>query len=200
LNTKTLHESPFLPVLFIGILVALATVVVASIAPTRALAQDSETIAGYRIVGEAVAGSHTIELQVSPEEPIAAIVRFAVRVRNAATGADIDDAIVRVFATPSEKGERQFSPALNSPVDPVYYLAQLDVDHEGIWAIDVEVESELGNGSIVMSVDVQSRGRSGTGNGWGQTLFALVVLSFAIGIGWLVYSSKKALKCRDGNL
>jgi hypothetical protein len=181
-------------------MIALALVAVSLISPTKVHAQDSEAIPGFRIVGEAVAGPHTIELQVSPEEPIAAIVRFAVRVRDAATGEDIDDALVRVFATPSEKGERQFSPALNSPADPVYYLAQLDVDFEGIWAIDVEVESALGNGSTVMSIEVESRGRSATGNGWGQALFALVSLSFAVGIGWLVYSSKKALKRRDQTL
>lgn len=200
MNTKTLQLSPSRNVLFVGVLIALVLIAAALITPSKAHAQESEAIVGFRIVGESVAGPYKIELQVSPEEPIAAIVRFAVRVRDAATGEDVDDAIVRVFATPSEKGERQFSPALNSPADPVYYLAQLDVDFPGIWAIDVEVQSELGNGSTVMSIEVDSRGRSVTGNGWGQALFALVSLSFAIGIGWLIYSSKKALKRRDGNL
>jgi hypothetical protein len=116
-------------------------------------------------------------------------------VRDTATGEDVDDAFVRVFGTPSEKGERQYSPALNSPVDPVYYLSQLDLEHPGLWAIDVEVESPLGTGTIVMSIQIVERGR--TGNGWATALFVLVLLSFVFGISWVWYSSKQALKRRD---
>ena len=119
------------------------------------------------------------------------------RVRNAATGADIDDALVRVFGTPSEKGERQYSPGLNSPFDPVYYLLQLDLEHAGVWAIDVEVDSELGSGTTVMSIEIENRGRTGESLAWGSALFALVTLAFASGIVWLWYSSKKALKRRE---
>lgn len=156
-----------------------------------------EQILGYRIVGEDVAGPHMIELQVSPAAPLAGTIRFAVRVRNAATGADIDDALVRVFGTPSEKGERQYSPGLNSPFDPVYYLLQLDLEHAGVWAIDVEVDSELGSGKTVMSIEIENRGRTGESLAWGSALFALVTLAFASGIVWLWYSSKKALKRRE---
>ena len=159
-------------------------------------AQDNEEIAGYTIVAEDPAGPHTVQLQVSPANPIVGTSRFAVRVRDNVTGVDVDNAFVRVYATPSEKGKKQFSPALNSPFDPIYYLAQLDLEHAGIWAIDVEVDSQLGTGRTVMSSEVQPRQRSGAGNDWGSGLFILVILAFALGISWVTYSSKKALRQR----
>ena len=181
--------------LTLGVLIALAMALAGSIAP--AAAQDDDAIVGYRIIGEDVVGEYTIQVQVSPIVPIPGISRFAVRVRETASGEDIPDAIVRIFATPSEKGEKQYSPALNSPFDKVFYLAQLDVEHPGLWAIDVEVESELGNGATVMSILVADRSRSAESGAAGQALFALVSLSFIVGISWVWYSSKKALKRRD---
>jgi hypothetical protein len=134
-------------------------------------------------------------LQVSPVAPIRGTTRFAVRVRDAETGEDIDGATIRVFGTPAEKGKKQYTPALNSPFDPVYYLAQLDLEDAGLWAIDIEVDSELGSGITVMSIQVAERGRTSTAGG--NVLFVLISLSFVAGIGWVWYSSKKALKRRD---
>jgi len=177
-------------------------VLVSSVSPL--FAQDSQTdadeaiaIVGYRIIGEDVVGPYTIQVQVSPVTPRPGISRFAVRVRDAESGEDIPDAIVRIFATPSEKGEKQYSPALNSPFDKVFYLAQLDVEHPGLWAVDVEVESELGTGATVMSILVADRSRSAESGAAGQILFAIVTLSFVLGVWWVWYSSKKALKRRD---
>ena len=169
---------------------------------SRLYAQDSQTdddiaIVGYRMIGDDAVGPYTIQVQVSPVTPFPGISRFAVRVRDAETGEDISDAIVRIFATPSEKGEKQYSPALNSPFDKVFYLAQLDVEQPGLWAIDVEVESDLGNGATVMSILVSDRSRSAESGAAGQALFAMVTLSFVIGVSWIWYSSKKALKRRD---
>ena len=72
-----------------------------------------------------------------------------------------------------------------------------DLETAGIWAVDVRVESELGDGTTIMSVLVAERGRSGSGNVWGQVLFGLIALSFVLGITWVWWSSKKALKRRD---
>ena len=128
---------------------------------------------------------------------ILGITRFAIRIRDTETGEDVSDAKVSILASPSEKGEAQYSLALNSPADRTYYLAQLDMETSGIWAVEVIAESDLGAGTTVMSVQVSDRGRSGTGNDWGQALFGLVTLSFVVGIGWVWYQSKQALKRRD---
>jgi hypothetical protein len=159
--------------------------------PVFANAQDTEEIVGYEILGEDLAGRYAIQVQVSPGSPIVGTTRFAVRIRDSDTGDDIDDAIVRIFGTPAEKGEKQYSPALNSPFDPVFYLAQLDFEHAGLWAIDVEIETELGAAVTVMSLQVVPRARSGTGNRWGTSLFSLVSLALVAGVTWLWYSSKR---------
>ncbi len=179
-------------------MIGLITFTVASFLATTELthAQDDEAIVGYRILGESKAGPHTIQLQVSPPAPILGISRFAVRVNNTATGEIVEDAKVAVLASPSEHGEAQYTLALNSPVDPNYYLSQLKLETSGVWAVEVSAESDLGYGTTVMSVMINDRVRSGTGNGWGQALFVLISLSFAGGIGWVWYSSKKALRRR----
>ena len=182
--------------LFRCLLVLILSAVGLFVSGFPASAQDNEEIVGYTIVGEDPVGPHTVQLQVSPASPIVGTSRFAVRVRDKVTGVDVDNAFVRVYATPSEKGKKQYSPALNSPFDPIYYLAQLDLEHAGIWAIDVEVDSELGSGRTVMSIQVQPRQRSGAGNDWGSGLFILVTLAFVLGISWVTYSSKKALRHR----
>ena len=158
--------------------------------------QNEEPITGYRILGESQAGAHLIQLQVSPVTPIVGTSRFAVRIRDAETGEDIDDANVTLLGSPAEQGEAQYTLVLNSPLDPVFYLSQLDLEASGLWALEVGVETELGTGTTVMSVQVESRGRDGTGNGWGTALFTLVILSFTVGIGWVWYSSRKAIKRR----
>jgi len=159
-----------------------------------ASAQDSDhaEILGYKILGEDTAGPYNIQVQVSPPLPIVGISRFAVRVTDIATGQNVDDAMVRIFGSPAIQGKRQYSPALNSPFDQTFYLAQLDLEEEGVWAVDVEVESELGEGATVLQLQVQPRARNGTGSGWGTALFTLVTLTFLAGFGWLWYSSKKA--------
>jgi len=167
------------------------------LSPVAALAQDgdqdgNEQIIDYVILGEETAGPHLIQVQVSPGNPQVGIVRIAVRIRDPRTGEDIDDAIVRVFGTPSERGEKQYTPALNSPFDPIFYLAQLELENAGIWAIDVEVDSELGSGVTVLSLRMNPRIRGITGSGWGTALFALVSFVFVGGATWLWYSSKKA--------
>jgi len=175
-----------------------AVVVAALVATaTTVQAQEEEPIVGYKILGEDVAGPYRIQVQVSPENPVVGITRVAVRVRDAESGEDLPEVFVRVFGTPADEGERQYSPALNSPADRTFYLSQLDLETTGQWGIDVEVESDLGQGSTVMPVLVQSRVRSGSGNGWGTALFVLVSLSFVGGGLWLWYSSKRALRERE---
>ncbi|MDA1281235.1 MAG: hypothetical protein O2921_01195 [Chloroflexi bacterium] len=182
---------------YFSVILAIATSFTALSLVAQAQAQQEEAIVGYRILGESQAGSHMIQLQVSPVTPIVGTSRFAVRIRDAATGEDITDAKVTLLGAPAEHGEAQYTLVLNSPVDPIFYLSQLDLETEGLWALEVGVATELGTGTTVMTVQVDSRGRDGTGNGWGTALFSLISLSFVAGIGWVWYSSKKALKRRD---
>jgi hypothetical protein len=189
------HRQPALISFLLAFIVALL------VTPVVANAQggdstEEEQIVGYVILGEEIAGPHIVQVQVSPGAPLEGIVRFAVRVMDLETGEDVDNAIVRVFGTPSEQGEKQYSPALNSPFDPIFYLSQLEFEGAGIWAIDVEVDSELGSGTTVLSLRVNSRTRGAIGSGWGTVLYLIVTLAFVAGGTWLWYSSKKARQRR----
>jgi len=195
LITKSLSNAPFLR--WLVVLAAAVFVISALASPATAQDQGEEAIVGYRILDESAGGPHTIQLQVSPVTPILGISRFAVRVLDTASGEEIHDAKVSLLAAPAEEGEAQYTLALNSPVDPTFYLSQLDLETGGVWAVEVRVESELGEGTSIMSLQVSERGRSGTGNGWGQALFGLVSLSFILGITWVWWSSKKALRRRE---
>ncbi|MBT3554475.1 MAG: hypothetical protein HN926_10385 [Chloroflexi bacterium] len=195
MNTNNFPTRPLLT--YFSVMFVIAISFSALSVTARAQDQDEEPIVGYRILGESQAGAHLIQLQVSPVTPIVGTSRFAVRIRDAATREDIDDAKVTLLAAPAEHGEAQYTLVLNSPVDPIFYLSQLDLETEGLWAVEVGVETELGTGTTVMSVKVESRGRNSTGNGWGTALFVLISLSFVVGTGWIWYTSKKALKRRD---
>lgn len=197
LDLLTKSRSKLLLARLVIAIFGIAVVAVGTVAPAVAQDQDEEPIVGYRILDESEAGPFTVQLQISPVAPIVGISRFAVRVRDTATGEDVPDAKVTILGSPAEHGEAQYTLVLNSPVDPTFYLAQLKMETAGVWAIDVGVESELGAGSTIMSAVVSERGRSGSSNLWGQALFGLVSLSFIAGIGWIWYSSKQALKRRD---
>ncbi|MBT4126319.1 MAG: hypothetical protein HOE43_07975 [Chloroflexi bacterium] len=196
--TKSLSNSSLIRLLIVTAAIGAA---IAGTITTGTLAsaqdQDEQPIVGYRILDESEAGPFTVQLQISPVAPIVGISRFAVRVRDTATGEDVPDAKVTILGSPAEHGEAQYTLVLNSPVDPTFYLSQLKMETAGVWAIDVRVESDLGDGTTIMSALVSERGRSGSSNLWGQALFGLVALSFVVGITWVWYSSKKALKRRD---
>ena len=199
LNLDIIRFRPQRQLALFSFLLALALVLL--VTPAAVMAQDGtpdgnqdndEQIIGYGILGEGAAGPHFVRVQVSPAAPKEGILRFAVRVRDLETGEDVDSAIVRIFATPAEQGQKQFSPALNSPFDPIFYLAQMELEDAGIWAIDIEIESELGFGTTVLSLRLGPRTRGATGAAWGTALYLLVSLAFVGGGTWLWYSSKKA--------
>ena len=198
LITKSLSNSSLIRLLIVTAAIGAAIAGTITTGPlASAQDQDEQPIVGYRILDESEAGPFTVQLQISPVAPIVGISRFAVRVRDTATGEDVPDAKVTILGSPAEHGEAQYTLVLNSPVDPTFYLSQLKMETAGVWAIDVRVESDLGDGTTIMSALVSERGRSGSSNLWGQALFGLVALSFVVGITWVWYSSKKALKRRD---
>jgi len=105
LNTNNIFINRQTALISLGAFLAVLIAMISTASPLRA--QDNDAIVGYRILGEEIAGPHRIQLQVSPVAPIRGTTRFAVRVRDAETGEDIDGATIRVFGTPAEKGKKQ---------------------------------------------------------------------------------------------
>ena len=103
------------------------------------------------------------------------------------------DAIVKIYATPSEHGAKQVAPALNSPADREYYVGRLEIEEKGVWAIDVVVEHpEFGDETLTLATEVFERSRGGDNLILGTVLWVFVSIAF-VGIAfYLVRKSKRA--------
>lgn len=143
------------------------------------------------------AGPYDVRISQSPARAVLGSVRIVVEPVDAETGLPVENALVRVFGTSPEGGERQYSPGLNSPSNRSLYFGQVVLEDEGVWTIDVEIDSPLGRSIAIAQTTIHGRARSSNGALVGTALFALVTGGFAGGGVWLWYSSKTARKRRD---
>ena len=147
----------------------------------------------YEVVADEGVGKYRVIVHQSPERVIIGTLTYAVQVHNRETGANVPDAIVKVYATPSEDGERQVAPALNSPADREYYVGRLEIEGAGVWAIDVVIEhEELGDGSVVLATEVFERARGGSNLLLGTILWVFVSFAFLGVAFYLVRKSKRS--------
>lgn len=147
----------------------------------------------YVIVADEGVGNYRVIVHQSPERVIVGTLTYAVQVHERDTDASVHDAIVKVYATPSEQGERQVAPALNSPADREYYVGRLEMEDKGVWAIDVVVEHpELGEATLTLATEVFERARGGSNLVLGTILWILVSIAFIVVAFYLVRKSKRA--------
>ena len=184
--------------LFLRVTVLLTLLVVAILTSlpfsSPLLAQPLTLTSGpYEIVADENVGNYRVIVHQSPERVIVGTLTYAVQVHNRETDANVPDAIVKVYATPSEHGERQVAPALNSPVDREYYVGRLEIEEKGVWAIDVVVEHpELGDATLILATEVFDRARGGSNLFLGTILWVFVSIGFAGAVFYLVRKSKRA--------
>ena len=175
----------------------LATIVAAAIMVALPVAvSDAQpltlTTGPYVVASDEVAGNYRVTVHQSPERVIIGTLTYAVQVRLAADDSFVDDAMVRVYGTPSERGARQVAPALNTPDEPDYYLGRLEIEESGVWAIDVVVEHpEHGYANATLAVEVFERSRGGSNLALGTTLWVFVSFAFLGAIAYLLYSARR---------
>lgn len=174
------------------ILVALASS--ALFATQTASAQPLTLTSGpYVIVADENVGNYRVIVHQSPERVIIGTLTYAVQVYDRETGTNVPDAIIKVYATPSEHGERQVAPALNSPADREYYVGRLEMEEKGVWAIDVVIEhTELGEATLTLATEVFERARGGSNLVLGTILWVFVSIAFVVVAFYLVRKSKRA--------
>ena len=173
-------------------LVALLSAVL--IATESASAQPLTLTSGpYEVVADEGVGNYRVIVHQSPERVIIGTLTYAIQVYDRETGANVPDAIVKVYASPSEHGERQVAPALNSPADREYYVGRLEIEDKGVWAIDVVIEhDELGDETLVLVTEVFERARGGSNLFLGTILWVLVSVVFVGVAFYLVRKSKRS--------
>ena len=175
------------------ILVALA--LPALFATQSASAQPLTLTSGpYVIVADENVGNYRVIVHQSPERVIIGTLTYAVQVHERDTDASVPDAIVKVYATPSEHGERQVAPALNSPADREYYVGRLEMEDKGVWAIDVVVvHPELGEATLTLATEVFERARGGSNLVLGSVLWVFVSIAF---VGVTIYLIRKSRRAK----
>lgn len=148
----------------------------------------------YVIVADESVGNYRVIVHQSPERVIVGTLTYAVQVHERDTDASVPNAIVKVYATPSEHGERQVAPALNSPADREYYVGRLEMEDKGVWAIDVVVvHPELGEATLTLATEVFERARGGSNLVLGTILWVFVSLAF---VGVTIYLVRKSRRAR----
>ncbi len=174
-------------ILLMGVAAALLTGFVAYAQPLTL------TSGPYEIVADENVGDYRVIVHQSPARVIVGTLTYAVQVRTKVDDANIPDAVVKVYATPSEQGAKQVAPALNSPADREYYVGRLEIEEVGVWAIDVVVEHpEFGDERLTLVAEVHDRARGGSNLIFGTFLWVLVSFVF-VGVTWyLVRKSKQA--------
>ena len=147
----------------------------------------------YVIVADENVGNYRVIVHQSPERVIIGTLTYAVQVHSRETGANVPDAIIKVYATPSEHGARQVAPDLNSPADREYYVGRLEIEEQGVWAIDVVVEHpELGYATLTLATEVFERSRGGDNLVLGTILWVFVSIAFVAIAVYLVRKSRRS--------
>ena len=174
--------------------IALAALIITFSAWISVSAQPLTLTSGpYVIVADENAGNYRVIVHQSPERVIIGTLTYAVQVHNRETGANVPDAIIKVYATPSEHGARQVAPALNSPADREYYVGRLEIEEKGVWAIDVVVEHpELGDATLTLATEVFERSRGGDNLVLGTILWVFVSIAFVVIAFYLIRKSKRS--------
>lgn len=169
----------------------------AAIGSENARAQEEPPEDVALVIYDEVTGPYRVKIRQSPPRAIVGTLRVIVEPTYAETGEPVENALIRIFGTPPEAGERQFSPGLNSPTDRTRYFGQMELEEPGVWTIDVEIDADGDRAIAIAQATIHERARSGDNTLVGTILFILISGAF-VGAGtWLWLTSKKARRRRD---
>ena len=173
-----------------GIILAFVLVAVA-LAPSPVRAQDGD---GQQVIE--TAGPYEIGITTIPSNLTLGRVQFTITVLDAATRQPVSDARVRIW-TAREGDQRRWSLALNHPATPERYQSKVTLDDPGIWNVDVEVSSPLGDVLVAAPVVEIFETRPLTG---GSFVFMGVFLVLILGAVYLWRSARRQRAKRAASL
>ena len=141
-------------------------------------------------------GAYEITVGVLPEDTAVGAVHFSVTISDAQTSRPVTDAEVTLVALNDSGREVYQARAVNTPIQPVYYDANITFESAGAWTIRVDVETpELGQGSVDVPLEVREPLLT---PGTAGTFLFLGVIVVLVGGGIYVWrASKRALRDRD---
>ena len=137
-------------------------------------------------------GSYEIGIGTVPPSPYPGVIHFAVYVADSLTGDRYSDVDVNLRGTlPAiERQEIGSQEMQNSLLDPFYYELDVNVQHEGLWQITINVSGSDGAGEATFLIEVVARNPLLPIATFGLLLLILMVIGFSVR-AWIKQYMKK---------
>ena len=131
-------------------------------------------------VQDRAVGPYLLTLSTQPARLTPGVVHVSLLLRDPATGQDLRDATVTLWAQPPEPEEgRGPYPVPSTTATPAYYDVNVDLDRTGEWNLRFSVEGPLGSGHITVTLEVVEPGINWTAISAVATGLLILVL-----LGW----------------
>ncbi len=140
------------------------------------------------------AGAYRITVLADPSRLSLGTVLYTITVVNSENAQPVSDAQVTINTRYEVEDIVGWAAALNRPSNPGIYEATVQLDGAGIWHSSVEVSSSLGRVEVEVppiTIPLPRQTRSGS------LVFLGVFLAILVGVAYLVWSSRKAIKARE---
>tara|TARA_B100000686_G_scaffold14666_1_gene13944 strand:- start:1367 stop:1939 length:573 start_codon:yes stop_codon:yes gene_type:complete len=139
-----------------------------------------------------VSGPYEIGLGTVPPSPYPAVTHFAVYVADSLTGDRYSDVEVNLRGIlPAIKRQEIGSQEMqNSLLDPFYYELDVNVQHEGLWQIIVNVSGSDGTAEATFLIEVVARNPLLPIATFGLLLLILMIIGFSVR-AWIKQYMKK---------
>jgi hypothetical protein len=110
------------------------------------------------LIASQEAGPYRIDVSLLPSQAVVANTHISILLNSISNDRVITDATVNIWGTGPEEGT-DFGPipAINSTA-PQFFEADLPFDIDGPWEVTITVSSELGEETIVLTMDVLEGG------------------------------------------
>ena len=172
----------------LGLLSALLSVSLWGL-PAAALAQEDSS-KEFQVQ----AGAYRITVIADPSRLSLGTVLYTITVMNSENAQPVTDAQVTINTRSEVEDTVGWAVALHQPSNPGTYEATVQLDAGGTWHSSVEVFSSLGRVEVEvppLTIPEPRQTRSGS------LVFLGVFLAILLGVSYLVWSSRKAIKARE---
>ena len=140
------------------------------------------------------AGAYRINVIADPSRLSLGTVLYTITIVNSENAQPVSDARVTINTSNEVDDIEGWALALNRPSNPGVYEATVQLDGTGIWHTSVEVSSSLGRVEVEIPPPTIPQPRQTRS---GSLVFLGVFLAILLGVAYLVWSSRKAIKARE---
>ena len=140
------------------------------------------------------AGAYRITVIADPSRLSLGTVLYTITVVNSENAEPVSDARVTINTSSEAEDIVGWAAALHRPSSPGTYEATVQLDAGGTWRSSVEVSSSLGRVEVEvppLTIPQARQTRSGS------LVFLGVFLAILLGVAYLIWSSRKAIKARE---